>query len=108
MLRTKWMRVFAVVLAVITVIGVFSACSGNNEKQETKKLSEMSDEELLQRLEEENITIPKGFTVEDVRKYVDILEADPDYPSYDYSFILMVELIEGLRAIVKSYSNGPS
>ena len=111
MLRTKWTRVIAVVLVLITVAGIFSACAKKNqqeEKQEIKKLSEMSDEELLQRLEEENITIPKGFTVEDVRKYVDILEADPDYPSNNYSFILMVELIEGIRSIVKSYSNVPS
>ena len=96
-------RILAFILVLISVIGVFSACSGNNEKQETKKLSEMSDEELLKRLEEENVTIPRGYTIETARELIVALEADPDYPSDDVSAPLYVDLIEALRTFVKKY-----
>ena len=107
MLRTKWMRVVAVILALIAVVGIFSACSGNNEKQETKKLSEMSDEELLQRLEEENITIPKGLSTSRVREYIIWLEADQDREETHFSHQPLNDLFETLRIFVKEYySNG--
>jgi len=106
MSRIKWTRIIAVVLVLITVAGIFSACAKKNEqeeKQETKKLSEMSDEELLQRLEEGNVTIPRGYTIESARELIVKLEADLEYPSYNISAPLYVDLIEALRTFVKEY-----
>ena len=110
MSRIKWTRIIAVVLVLITVAGIFSACSKKNEqeeKQEVKKLSEMSDEELLQRLEEENITIPKGLSTSRVREYIIWLEADQDREETHFSHQPVNDLFEALRILVKEYySNG--
>ena len=101
-------RILAFILVLISVVGVFSACSGNNEKQETKKLSEMSDEELLQYLEDKDIFVPTGLTAEDIQEFVAMLEADPDHPPLEYGFFPTNELFEELRAIVKGYQNASS
>ena len=106
MSRIKWMRVVAIVLVLITVAGIFSACSKKNEqeeKQETKKLSEMSDEELLQRLEAENISVPQGLSISNVRDMIVALEADPDHALLGYSAPHMVALADALRTFVKEY-----
>ena len=106
MSRIKWTRIIAVVLVLITVAGIFSACSKKNEqeeKQETKKLSEMSDEELLQRLEDEGVSVPKSFSAEDIREMIIDFEKGSDQHLYAYSAPHLVEFVEELRTFVKEY-----
>ena len=104
MLRTKWMRAVAVILVLAAVAGAFSACANSNAT-ETKKLSEMSDEKLLQRLEAENISVPQGLSISEVREMIVALEADPDNALVAYSAPHMVELADTLRVMVKKYYN---
>ena len=101
MRRTKWRRVISVLLVFVSVAGIFSACS-NGKEQESMKLSELSDEALLQRLEAENISVPQGLSISEVREMIVALEADPDHALLEYSAPHMVALADALRIMVKN------
>ena len=85
---------------LITVIFSLVSCSENK----TIKLSELEDEALMQILDEEGLTIPKGYKISQVRYFLAIMEADPDRPMA-ISNPSFSEFLEELRVIVKRNGN---
>lgn len=92
-------RRYAYILVVIAILAnlVFVACSSD------VKLSEMDDDELMQYLEDADVTLPQGFEAENIRGMITELEEDPNHAAPVVSWSVISDLYEDLRTVVKEY-----
>lgn len=91
---------FSIFLVILCGVFSFTACSNNNE---TIKLSELGDGELIQFLDDEGISIPKGIDISSVREMIADLEADSNRHTLIVGWTEASDLFEELRVIVKRY-----
>lgn len=92
-----WICVCAALLCCLIL---FSACSNDAE---TEKLSELSEEQLIEFLTERDVSLPNGVEVSSIQEMVSDLEEDPDSQAPVVSWSVITEFYEELRAVVKDY-----
>lgn len=95
-------NVLSAILLVVLIALLLSACSGKDDKI---KLSELEDSELIQRLIDFGVVIPKGVTIDGIREWIAELEADPAHPAPFVSWTAITDLYEGLRTFVIARDN---
>lgn len=91
-------RLFPVVLLCSLIL--FSACSNDAGKE---KLSELSENELVEFLTEKEISLPNGVEVSSIQEMLSDLEEDPDRHAPVVSWSVITDFYEDLRAVVKDY-----
>lgn len=67
------------------------------------KLSDMSDEELIQYVTDAGVTIPSWIPVRSVRLMIKELEKDPEYPTPVLEIFPSSHWFDDLREVVKAY-----
>ena len=86
--------------ALLCGLILFSACSNSDGKE---KLSELSEEQLIEFLTERDVFLPNGVEVSSIQEMLSDLEEDPDCQAPVVSWSVITDFYEELRAVVKDY-----
>ncbi len=95
--------IIAIILVVAVSLTVYFVC------RKDRKLSELSDRELMKLLDKSDVFIPNGFDAPLIREMIIDLEAligksEFEHPAA-YSSPLTYDLYNDLRSVVKEYYN---
>ena len=95
--------IIAIVLVAAVLLSAYFVC------QKDRKLSELSDRELMKLLDKSDVFIPNGFDAPMIRKMIVDLEALIGKPEFEhlaaYSSPQTYDLYNDLRSVVKEYYN---
>ena len=72
-------------------------------KQEKPKLSELQEDQCIQYLTDNGVSIPEGLEASSVREMIAELENDPDKSAPAVSWTILADFYEDLRRAVKQY-----
>ena len=103
MLNRKLLSYFCVFTMLAALL--LSACTKTVEKS---KLSDLSDEELINYIANCGVEIPPGVTIVTIRAMLEELEVDPDHPEPVLGHTPLVELYRDIRFMVIKYNNRSS
>lgn len=90
-------KVLLIICAVIVIAGVIFAAFAK------PKLSDMSDEELIQYVTDAGVTIPTSIGANSIRLMIKTLEEDPEHMSLNLNWSAVNDLFEDLREVVNAY-----